>query len=140
MSLMFQPLKKYADFAGRARRSEFWLFALFIFIVEIVYFILMGVTGNMGPSGYGQMNGLGMALAGLFSLFILGVLVPSLAVTVRRLHDTNRSGWWILIGLIPLIGGLVLLVFYLLPGTTGPNKFGPDPKTPATADAATVFS
>ncbi|KQY29890.1 hypothetical protein ASD38_11275 [Caulobacter sp. Root487D2Y] len=139
MSLMFQPLKKYADFSGRARRSEFWLFGLFIFLVEIVYFVLMGVTGNLEPTGYTQMNGVGVALAGLFSLFCLGMLIPGLAVTFRRLHDTNRSAWWLLIGLLPVIGSLVLLVFYLLPGTTGPNRFGADPKGAGEA-AASVFS
>ena len=140
MSLMFEPLKKYAQFSGRARRLEFWLFGLFIFLVEIVYFVLLGVTGNMGPAGYGQLNGLGLALVGLFSLFFLGILIPSIAVTFRRLHDTNRSAWWLLISLIPLLGGLVLLVFYFLPGTNGPNTFGPDPKGSVTGDTAAVFS
>jgi uncharacterized membrane protein YhaH (DUF805 family) len=140
MSQMFEPLRKYAQFSGRARRSEFWLFALFIFIVEIVYFVLMGATGNMGPGGYGQVNGLGMALIGLFSLFFLGILIPSIAVTFRRLHDTNRSALWLLISFLPFIGALVLLVFYFLPGTNGPNKFGPDPKGSVTSDTAAVFS
>lgn len=138
MSLMFQPLKKYADFTGRARRSEYWLFTLFIIIVEVVYIALVGVTGGFG--GDGQMNGLGMALTGLYCLFLLGIIIPSLAVAFRRLHDTDRSAWWLLIAFIPFIGGLVLLVFYVLPGTTGANKFGPDPKGPVTADTAAVFS
>ncbi|MFZ0266853.1 DUF805 domain-containing protein [Caulobacter sp.] len=128
MSLMFQPLKKYAEFSGRARRLEFWLFALFIALVEIVYWVLMAATGNFDPSRYGAVNGLGMALMGLFTIFGLAIIVPSLAVTFRRLHDTDRSAWWLLISLLPVIGGLVLLVFYLLPGTPGPNRFGPDPK------------
>ena len=140
MSLMFQPLKKYADFSGRARRSEFWLFSLFILIVEIVYCVLMGVTGNFDPSSYGAINGVGMALAGLFTIFILAIIVPSLAVTFRRLHDTNRSAWWLLISLLPAIGGLVLLVFYVLPGTVGPNRFGADPKGAAVGDTAPTFS
>jgi uncharacterized membrane protein YhaH (DUF805 family) len=140
MSLMFEPLKKYAQFSGRARRSEFWLFSLFIFLVEIVYFVLMGVTGNFGPAGYTQLNGIGVALAGLFSLFFLGIFIPSIAVTFRRLHDTNRSAWWLLIGFLPFLGALVLLVFYFLPGTNGPNKFGPDPKGSADGDTAAVFS
>ena len=140
MSLMFQPLKKYADFSGRARRSEFWLFSLFIAIVEIVYFALMGATGNFDPSNYGAINGVGMALAGLFTIFVLAVIVPSLAVTFRRLHDTNRSAWWLLISFIPVLGALVLLVFYFLPGTSGPNAFGPDPKGSPGGDTASVFS
>jgi uncharacterized membrane protein YhaH (DUF805 family) len=138
MSLMFQPLKKYADFTGRARRSEYWLFTLFILIVEVVYLALMGVSGGIGENG--QMNALGMALSGLYAIFILAVIVPSIAVAFRRLHDTDRSAWWLLIAFIPFIGGLVLLVFYVLPGTTGPNKFGPDPKAPGTTDTAAVFS
>lgn len=140
MSLMFEPLKKYAQFSGRARRLEFWLFSLFILLVEIVYIVLLGVTGNLGPAGYGQLNGLGLALVSVFSLFFLGILIPSLAVTFRRLHDTNRSAWWLLLGLIPVLGGLVLLVFYFLPGTNGPNAFGPDPKGSVTGDTAAVFS
>jgi uncharacterized membrane protein YhaH (DUF805 family) len=138
MSLMFQPLKKYADFTGRARRSEYWLFTLFIIIVEVVYLVLVGATGGLGNSG--QMSGVAMALTGIYGIFILGILIPSIAVGFRRLHDTDRSAWWLLIAFIPLIGGLALLVFYILPGTTGPNRFGPDPKAPGTADLATTFS
>jgi uncharacterized membrane protein YhaH (DUF805 family) len=137
MSLMFEPLKKYAQFSGRARRSEYWLFTLFIILVEIVYLVLVSVAGG-GTSG--NMNGLGMALTGLYGLFILGVIIPSLAVGFRRLHDTDRSAWWLLIALIPFIGGLVLLVFNVLPGTTGANKYGPDPKAGPQTDTAAVFS
>jgi uncharacterized membrane protein YhaH (DUF805 family) len=137
MSLMFQPLKKYADFTGRARRSEFWLFGLFIFIIEIVYFAVLGAAGGFSSSGP---SGAATALMGIFSLFFLGILIPSLAVTFRRLHDTDRSAWWLLISFLPGIGGLVLLVFYLLPGTNGPNKFGQDPKGSVTGDTAEVFS
>jgi len=137
MSLMFQPLKKYAEFSGRARRSEYWLFTLFIILVEVAYMILLSVIGG-GTSG--NMNGLGMALTGLYILFVLGIFIPSLAVSFRRLHDTDRSAWWLLIALLPFIGGLVLLVFTVLPGTAGPNKFGPDPKASSTGDTAAVFS
>jgi len=140
MSLMFEPLKKYAQFSGRARRLEFWLFTLFIVLVEIVYFVLLGVTGNFLTSDYGGMNGAGIALVGIFSLFFLGIFIPSIAVTFRRLHDTNRSAWWLLISFLPVIGALVLLVFYFLPGTPGPNRFGPDPKSSVTGDTAAVFS
>ena len=137
MSLMFQPLKKYAEFSGRARRSEYWLFTLFIILVEIAYVILVSAIGG---GTRGDMNPIGMVLTGLYGLFILGIIVPSLAVSFRRLHDTDRSAWWLLIALLPFIGGLVLLVFYLLPGTNGPNKFGPDPKGTGTGDTAAVFS
>ncbi|TCS15032.1 DUF805 domain-containing protein [Caulobacter sp. BK020] len=136
MSLMFQPLKKYADFTGRARRSEYWLFTLFIILVEIAYFILVSAIGG-GTSG--NMNPIGFVLSGLYGLFVLGIIIPSLAVSFRRLHDTDRSAWWLLIAFLPFIGGLVLLVFNVLPGTNGPNKYGPDPKTGQT-DTAAVFS
>ena len=139
MSLMFQPLKKYADFSGRARRSEFWLFSLFILVVEIVYCVLIRVTG-LDPSHYGTVNGVGMVLTGLLMIFLLAIIVPSLAVTFRRLHDTNRSAWWLLIVFLPAIGSLVLFVFYLLPGTAGANRFGPDPKGSEIAGAAAAFS
>jgi uncharacterized membrane protein YhaH (DUF805 family) len=136
MSLMFQPLKKYAEFNGRARRSEYWMFTLFIILVEIAYFILLSVIG--GGTG-GNMNGVGIGLSGLYGLFVLGIIIPSIAVGFRRLHDTDRSAWWLLIAFLPFIGGIVLLVFNVLPGTPGPNKYGPDPKTGAT-DTAAVFS
>lgn len=134
MELMFQPIRKYADFSGRARRKEFWLFALLIFLIEIVFMALISAVGGqdllMGypASANVPMSGPLMAVVLLHFAVMLALLVPSLAVTFRRLHDTNRKGWWILIGLIPLIGALVLFIFYLLDGTPGPNRFGPDPK------------
>lgn len=137
MSLMFEPLRKYAQFSGRARRSEYWLFTLLIIIAEIVYIAVLGAAGGFSPSGP---SGAAMAVMGIFSLAFLGLIIPSLAVSFRRLHDTDRSAWWLLISLIPGVGGLVLLVFCLLPGTNGPNKFGPDPKGSATGDTAAVFS
>jgi uncharacterized membrane protein YhaH (DUF805 family) len=137
MSLMFQPLKKYAEFTGRARRSEYWLFTLFIVLVEIAYFILVSAIGG-GTSG--NMNAIGLVLSGLYGLFVLGIIIPSLAVGFRRLHDTDRSAWWLLIAFLPFIGGLVLLIFNVLPGTTGPNKYGPDPKAGPQTDTAAVFS
>jgi uncharacterized membrane protein YhaH (DUF805 family) len=137
MSLMFQPFKKFADFQGRARRSEYWLFSLFCFGVGVVIGILRVATGGLESLESGRMDPLGIVNL----LFSLAILVPSLAVGFRRLHDTDRSAWWILIGLIPLIGWITLIVFYLLPGTTGPNRFGPDPKSPQSGgDTAEVFS
>ncbi|MEO7259715.1 MAG: DUF805 domain-containing protein [Jatrophihabitantaceae bacterium] len=110
---------KYATFSGRARRSEFWWFALFLVIVNIVLRILDRAMDN-------PVLGLIVGLA---------LVLPSLAVTVRRLHDTGRSGWWILIGLIPLIGAIVLLVFECQDSQPGSNKYGPSPKN-ASADPA----
>jgi uncharacterized membrane protein YhaH (DUF805 family) len=128
MNMMFEPLRKYAQFTGRARRAEYWMFVLLVIIIEVVFSALINATGGM-PSTPGAMpGGLGGAIFAIFGLVMLGLLIPSLAVGFRRLHDTNRSAWWMLIGLTPFLGALVLLVFYVLPGTEGPNKFGPDPK------------
>lgn len=127
MNLMFQPLRKYADFQGRARRSEYWLWVLFIVVVTVVLNILGGGMGAaVDPTN--PMGAYSSPVGIISLLFSLATLIPSIAVGVRRLHDTNRSGWWILIGLIPFLGWLVLLVFYVLPGTVGPNQFGEDPK------------
>lgn len=114
-------LKKYAVFQGRARRKEYWMFTLFSMLIYIGLMIIEGILG-MGSEG-------GIGLLSLF--YSLGVLLPSLAVTVRRLHDTGRSGWWLLIGLIPLVGGIVLLVFMVLDGQPGSNQYGPNPKESA---------
>lgn len=129
-NLMFAPLRKFADFNGRARRSEYWLFFLFVFVVSIVLNIIGGMV--MGGSSDPTNPFAGASLLGL--IWALITLIPSLAVGVRRLHDTDRSGWWILIGLIPLVGAIVLIIFYVLDGTPGPNKFGPDPKGRGAAD------
>jgi uncharacterized membrane protein YhaH (DUF805 family) len=131
---VFQALKRYADFQGRASRSEYWLFALFVFLVAIGFGILnavvMGVTGSVQPN---------MLILVLYLVFALGVFVPGLSVTFRRLHDTDRSAWWILIGLVPLIGSIALLVFYCLPSTPGSNRFGPAPGAPRD-DLQTTFA
>ncbi len=105
---------KYASFSGRARRQEYWMFILVYIIAYVLLAVIDAVVGTM-------------VLALIFSL---ALLVPSLAVAVRRLHDTNRSGWWLLLGLIPLVG-LVLIVFLALEGTKGDNQYGPDPKAEA---------
>ncbi len=113
-----RPLQKYADFTGRAPRAEYWWFYLAMAVMLIVTMIIDGMIGsNLGGSGYGFVT----LLAGL------AVLVPGIAVGVRRLHDTDRSGWWLLIAFIPLIGGIILLVFYVSEGTKSDNRFGPDP-------------
>ena len=142
MDLMFQPLRKYADFTGRARRMELWLFWLLLIGIQIVCSILIGLVA--GPTAavadptdpFAVLNGPAKALYGVFFLMMLALLIPSLAVSIRRLHDTNRTGWWLLLGLIPFLGALVLLIFYLLDGTPGPNKYGPDPKGRVSAAAA----
>ena len=101
----------YVNFSGRACRSEYWYWILFIVIADIV-------TGIIDAA-------LGIQL--VTSIFGLVTLLPSLAIAIRRLHDLDRTGWWILLGLIPLIGWIILLIWYVTKGTDGPNRFGPDP-------------
>lgn len=119
MNWYLEALKKYATFEGRARRTEYWFFVLFNVLAIIVLEILDVVLGTFSKeTGFGLLSG----------LYAIAVLLPSLAVIVRRLHDTDRSGWWILINFIPVIGAFVLLIFTLLDGTPGSNRFGPSPK------------
>ena len=186
MEWMIMPLKRYAQFSGRSRRMEFWMWVLFVFGAVIMLSILDSLLGLGGSSQLGTgavpgttgvagayANTRGGILTGLFSL---AILIPNIAVQVRRLHDTGRSGWWVgalyllyivfvvgaftigmsalggaspnlgSLGLMFGVGGLVflvyaimLLVFFFLPGTTGPNRFGPDPKNPE-ANLGDVFS
>jgi len=119
MNWYLQALKQYAVFKGRARRKEYWFFALFNLIVSVVLTVVDYMTGSLDPE-----LGVGL-LSGIYSL---AILIPSLAVTVRRLHDTDRTGWWVLIAFIPFIGAIVLLVFMLLDSKPGDNQHGPNPK------------
>ncbi|GLV29834.1 DUF805 domain-containing protein [Sphingobium sp. TomTYG75] len=133
MEWMLLPLRRYARFSGRARPKEYWMFILFLLLFFIAIGIVEGLLGlsttehwvRRGPwwfdTGYHTRGG---PLTGLFGL---AILIPWLAVAVRRLHDTDRSGFWLLIIFFPLIGSLVLLVFFIMSGTRGPNRFGPDP-------------
>jgi len=120
MNWYLAVLKNYVGFSGRARRTEYWMFALFNLIVFVVLAILAAVTRSF-------------FFWILYFLYAVAVIVPGLAVTWRRMQDTGRNGWWILLGLIPFVGGIVLLVFMLLPGTPGANEFGPDPRAVAEA-------
>lgn len=123
MNWYLEVLKKYAVFSGRARRTEFWMFTL----VNIAVSMLLAFVDN--SFGMTVSYGVGM----LSSLYGLAVLIPSLAVAVRRLHDTGRSGWWWLISLVPLIGAVVLLIFAAQDSQPGSNKYGPNPKGAASA-------
>ena len=107
--------KNYANFQGRAGRAEFWNFFLFNLLAYIVLSILTAIVSDLAFLSY---------------IYGLGVLVPSLGIGARRLHDTNKSGWLQLIGIIPIVGVIVLIVFWALEGTAGPNKFGADPRQP----------
>lgn len=112
-------LRKYAEFDGRARRREYWGFVLVNFLVLLLLAVPDALLGLATP-------GAGVGL--LSAIYVLAVAVPWLAVTVRRLHDVGRSGWWVLIGFIPYVGAIVLLVFALLNSQAGDNEFGPNPK------------
>jgi uncharacterized membrane protein YhaH (DUF805 family) len=123
MNSMFVPLTRYAQFDGRAGRKEYWMFQLFVFLVTIVGYIGIGIGGAIESNAVMGVFGV------LLMLFSVAVIVPALAVAVRRLHDTDKSGWMLLVCLIPLVGGIILLVFNVLPGTPGENRFGPVPPT-----------
>lgn len=116
MERVMRMLKtKYAAFEGRARRKEYWYFVLFFAIVMAVAMVLDGVLFGNADEGPIQL------------VVVLGLLAPSLAVAFRRFHDIDRSAWWVLIGLIPIIGAIVVIYWAAQPGTKGPNRFGPDP-------------
>jgi len=119
MNWYFEVLKKYAVFSGRARRKEYWFFALFNLLITIALAFADTALGTVNPQ-----YGIGM----IGAVYSLAVLIPSIAVTVRRLHDTDRSGWWLLLILVPLIGPIVLLVFMVLDSKEGDNRFGSNPK------------
>jgi uncharacterized membrane protein YhaH (DUF805 family) len=121
MEWYLKVLKNYVNFRGRARRKEYWMFFLFNIIAALILMILdFFVLGTYGV---------------LYGLYLLAVILPSLAVTIRRLHDLGKSGWWIFISLIPVIGGIWLLVLLVMDGTTGENLYGPSPKAAAPAAA-----
>lgn len=126
---------KYASFTGRAPRSEFWWFILFYAIVGFVLNIIDNATGlliGLGTATFDVGDGQAIIdnpqIGALSTLWVLIAFLPLLSVTVRRLHDTNRSGWWWWIQFIPCIGFIVILVFMLLDSTPGDNRFGPNPK------------
>lgn len=119
MNWYLKVLKQYADFSGRARRKEYWMFVLFNMIFAIVAMILDNVLGiAMEGIGYGP----------LYGLYVLAMLIPGLSVAVRRLHDVGKSGWMILIALIPLIGAIWLLVLMVTDSNPGENQYGQNPK------------
>ena len=113
--------EKYADFSGRARRAEYWWFLL----VNFGVLFGLGFVSLILGSASDTLGGLGGIL---YAVYALGVIVPSFAVTVRRLHDTGKSGWMVLIWLIPLVGWIILLLFYFTDGDPGSNQYGPSPK------------
>ena len=118
MSWYIEVLKKYAVFSGRARRSEYWFFALFNIIIGIVLIIIDSLIGTTSE---------GAAIGLLTGIYSLAVLIPGLAVAVRRLHDTEKSAWALLVMLIPLIGGFIFLYFMVSDSDPGRNRYGRHP-------------
>lgn len=158
MEYMFLPLKRYAEFSGRSRRMEYWMFTLFLILTWIVLggifmamagSILMSIAGG-SAGGLAAAGGGAMVLMVIMFVVWLALLIPSIAVAIRRLHDTDRSGWWfgglilldvanvvvsrsggalaLIFSLAVLVYAIALFVFMCLDGTKGPNKYGPDPK------------
>ena len=157
MDYALMPLRRYAEFSGRSRRKEYWMFTLLNLIVVLICYGLMLAGGgvelvnasiaantdpaqaNLAEFAFGPLFWLGF---GLMCLFVLASLIPSIAVTVRRLHDRNLTGWLYLgvivasfIPLVNIIAAIGMLVLMLLPGNVGDNKYGPDPKDPNQVEA-----
>jgi len=175
MEWMLMPLRRYAEFTGRSRRMEFWMYQLGVWLLWIALWVVTMAVGFGAASAardpaagmVGLFASLGIFMV-VYAVLGLGLLIPSLAVAVRRLHDTDRSGWWLLaplgpyvlaivitvmgaaaqssaligigfiVNILVLVAAVALLVFYCLPGTPGPNKYGPDPKG-STANLAETF-
>lgn len=115
MNVFLSPYKKYAVFSGRATPGEYWGFTLSAIIIAVAVLFPISILIN-------DENDI------ILNIFLLAITIPMLAVTVRRLHDTNRSGWFIFLNLIPIIGSFILFIFYVSSGTPGENKYGPNPK------------
>ena len=121
MYWMLLPFRRYVDFRGRSRRREYWLFSLLHTCILVALLTTIVIADGRDDDETTVLAAITLLL------YFLGSIVPQLAVQVRRLHDSDRTGWWLLLGLVP-VGGLVLIVFMCLDGTAGPNRFGPDPK------------
>jgi uncharacterized membrane protein YhaH (DUF805 family) len=138
MEWMLMPLRRYADFSGRSRRKEYWMFILGVLIVYAICGGLIAMGGFFStigdPTATPEISAIGWLGFGLLGIFALGIFIPSLAVIVRRLHDQDKSGWFILLQFIPYIGGIIMLIFMCIDGTRGENRYGPDPKGENIAD------
>ncbi len=119
MNWYLEVLRKFAVFTGRARRKEYWYYFLINFLIITALLLLDNMLGTLD-----QEAGMGL----LSGIYALAVLIPGIAVAVRRLHDTDRTGWWVLIALIPIVGPIILIFFLIQDSTTGSNRFGPNPK------------
>jgi uncharacterized membrane protein YhaH (DUF805 family) len=119
MNWYLEVVKKYAVYGGRARRKEYWYFCLFNVVISFVLAVIDGATGSFSPdAGIGLLGG----------IYTLAVFIPSIAVSIRRLHDTDRSGWWLLVAFVPVIGIIVLIVFMVQDSKPGQNQYGVNPK------------
>jgi uncharacterized membrane protein YhaH (DUF805 family) len=131
MRWMIMPFRKYADFSGRSQRKEYWMFFLFNWMVVLPLFIFIGMQGEASDKAT-NLSGSAKEMAdigvGVLMLYIVAIIVPSIAVVVRRLHDQDKSGWLALLTFIPYVGSLVLVWFMASDGTAGANRYGPDPK------------
>jgi uncharacterized membrane protein YhaH (DUF805 family) len=133
MDWMFLPFSRYAEFSGRSCRAEYWMFALLQIILIAVFLLILGLSGALDPNNIS--NSTGGVMMGIFGLIYLAAfLIPGLAVTVRRWHDLDQSGWFLLLfgvlGAIPIVGILASLgniIWFCLRGTEGSNKYGDDP-------------
>ena len=125
MSWYLRVWQRYAEFTGRSRRMEFWTFTLYnIAVFAVLYLASVGFALVKQPE-------LGAFMYFIYFAYALAALVPALSCTARRLHDMNKSGWWVLLVLVPVLGAIVLLVIMAFNGTQGPNQYGPDPKMAA---------
>ena len=124
------PYKRYFDFSGRSRRLEYWMFTLLNVAVVIALVGIGAALGRADPvaGASDSDSGAGMAMIVLLGLYFVISVIPGLAVQVRRFHDQDKSGWLVLLGFIPYVGGIIVLIFMLQEGTRGENRYGPDPK------------
>jgi uncharacterized membrane protein YhaH (DUF805 family) len=118
MNWYLDAWKNYVTFTGRSRRKAYWMFVLFNIIAAVLAGVIDNALGLAGKDGYGPISG----------LYSLAVFIPGLALAIRRLHDTGRTGWWMLLGLIPLFGWIILLIFFVTDSQPGSNPYGPNPK------------
>jgi uncharacterized membrane protein YhaH (DUF805 family) len=124
MKWYLHALRKYAVFKGRARRREYWIFELMNSAIVLALFVLAVMLGKAGYPYF----------LSLPFLYTVATMIPSLSSSVRRLHDTNRSGWWLLIGMFPVVGPIILLRITVTDSDPGENRFGPNPKRQLTAE------
>jgi uncharacterized membrane protein YhaH (DUF805 family) len=123
MNWYLDAWKNYVNFQGRSRRQAYWMFVLFNIIAAVIAGIIDNVLGLAGAEGYGPIS----------AIYGLAVFIPGLALAIRRLHDTGRTGWWMLLGFLPVIGIIILIIFFVQDSQPGSNPYGPNPKEAATA-------